>query len=132
MPLTRKILKALGDAMAAENGYTSQHGYELYDTTGTTEDWSYFATGGLGYTFEIGPTNFHPEFEKTVAEYRGTTEAAGDGGGNRVAYYLAQNNTSTARPSSKLRPRCRATRPGMRRTACPSRRPTSRWRPTPS
>ena len=40
--------------MAAENGYTSQHGYELYDTTGTTEDWSYYATGGLGYTFEIG------------------------------------------------------------------------------
>ena len=40
--------------MAAENGYTSQKGFELYDTTGTTEDWSYFATGGLGFTFEIG------------------------------------------------------------------------------
>ena len=40
--------------MAAENGYTSQKGYELYDTTGTTEDWSYSATGGFGFTFEIG------------------------------------------------------------------------------
>ena len=46
--------KALGDAMAAENGYTSQFGYELYDTTGTTEDWTYSATGGFGFTFEIG------------------------------------------------------------------------------
>jgi hypothetical protein len=97
-----KLLKGLGDAMAAENGYTSQHGYELYDTTGTTEDWSYFATGGLGYTFEIGATTFHPEFEKTVAEYRGTTKAAGDGGGNRAAYYLAQNNTANPKRHSVL------------------------------
>ena len=37
-----------------QNGYASQYGYQLYDTTGTTEDWSYFATGGLGFTFEIG------------------------------------------------------------------------------
>jgi hypothetical protein len=97
-----QILKSLGDAMAAENGYTSQHGYELYDTTGTTEDWSYFATGGLGYTFEIGPTNFHPPFEQTVAEYEGTTEAAGSGGGNREAYYLAQENTGNRKRHSVL------------------------------
>jgi hypothetical protein len=30
--------KALGDAMAKENGYFSQKSFELYDTTGTTED----------------------------------------------------------------------------------------------
>ena len=45
--------KALGDAMAKENGYFSQKGFELYDTTGTTEDWSYNATGGFGFTFEL-------------------------------------------------------------------------------
>ena len=67
------IYKALGDAMAAENGYASQNAYELYDTTGTTEDWSYFATGGLGFTFEIGPEHFHPPFAETVAEYDGST-----------------------------------------------------------
>lgn len=39
-------LKALGDEMAAQNGYTSQHAWELYDTTGSPEDWSYSATGG--------------------------------------------------------------------------------------
>ena len=51
-----------------QNGYTSQYGWELYDTTGTTEDWSYCATGGLGFTFEIGKgegvsltgAGFHP------------------------------------------------------------------------
>ena len=29
--------------MGKANGYASQYGYELYDTTGTTEDWSYYA-----------------------------------------------------------------------------------------
>ena len=48
------IYADLGARMAAQNGYTNQHSYQLYDTTGTTEDWSYYATGGLGYTFEIG------------------------------------------------------------------------------
>ena len=31
-------LKALGDAMGKATGYTSQYGWQLYDTTGTTED----------------------------------------------------------------------------------------------
>ncbi|MGA8851209.1 MAG: M14 family zinc carboxypeptidase, partial [Aeromicrobium sp.] len=51
-------LKALGAKMTAANGYRNIHGWELYDTTGTTEDWSYNATGGYGYTFEIGPDEF--------------------------------------------------------------------------
>ncbi len=87
------IFKALGDSMAAENGYSSQHGYQLYDTDGTTEDWSYNATGGLGFTFEIGDLGFHPPFAETVAEWNGTTDDA-TGGGNRAAYYKAQANTA--------------------------------------
>ena len=67
------IFKALGDSMAAENGYESQYGYQLYDTDGTTEDWSYNATGGLGYTFEIGHLGFHPPYADTIAEWNGTT-----------------------------------------------------------
>ena len=95
------IYKALGDSMAAENGYTSQYGYELYDTDGTTEDWSYNATGGLGFTFEIGDLGFHPPFEETVAEWNGTTDDA-TGGGNREAYYKAQQNTADATKHSVL------------------------------
>ena len=57
-------MKDLGARMAAQNGYRNIHGWQLYDTTGTTEDWSYNATGGYGYTFEIGPDEFHPPFPK--------------------------------------------------------------------
>lgn len=80
-------LRALSDAMAAQNGYASIPGYQLYDTTGSTEDWSYDATGGFGYTFEIGSEQFHPPFPEVVGEYEGTGAHAGKG--NRAAYLLA-------------------------------------------
>ena len=95
------IYKALGARMAGENGYANQYGYELYDTTGTTEDWSYWSTGGLGFTFEIGDLGFHPPFAETVAEWNGTTEDA-TGGGNRAAYFHAQENTADATRHSVL------------------------------
>jgi hypothetical protein len=84
-------LKALGAKMTAANGYANIHGWELYDTTGTTEDWSYNATGGYGYTFEIGPDEFHPPFPQVVDEYVGTGAYAGKG--NREAYLVALENT---------------------------------------
>ena len=89
-PFDEAALKALGDRMAAQNGYTSQHAWELYDTTGSTEDWSYNATGGFGYTFEIGPDEFHPPFPKVIDEYLGAGEYAGKG--NREAYLVALEN----------------------------------------
>jgi len=84
-------LKALGAKMSAANGYANIHGWELYDTTGTTEDWSYNATGGYGYTFEIGPDEFHPPFPEVVDEYLGAGQYAGKG--NREAYLVALENT---------------------------------------
>lgn len=84
-------LKALGTEMTAANGYRNIHGWELYDTTGTTEDWSYNATGGYGYTFEIGPDEFHPPFPHVIDEYLGAGEYAGKG--NREAYLDALENT---------------------------------------
>jgi zinc carboxypeptidase len=95
------LFKALGDSMAAENGYSSQYGYQLYDTDGTTEDWSYNATAGLGFTFEIGHLGFHPPYSVTVDEWNGTTDYA-TGGGNRAAYYKAQENTADATKHSVL------------------------------
>jgi hypothetical protein len=77
----------LGARMAAQNGYANIHGWELYDTTGTTEDWSYNATGGYGYTFEIGPNEFHPPFPEVIDEYLGAGEY--EGLGNREAYLIA-------------------------------------------
>ena len=80
-------MKEIGARFAAQNGYANIHGWELYDTTGTTEDWSYNATGGYGYTFEIGPDEFHPPFPKVIDEYLGAGEFAGKG--NREAYLIA-------------------------------------------
>ena len=80
-------MKAIGAEMTAQNGYANIHGWELYDTTGTTEDWSYNATGGFGYTFEIGPDEFHPPYPHVVDEYLGAGDYAGKG--NREAYLIA-------------------------------------------
>ncbi len=81
----------LGARMASNNGYTNQHSYQLYDTTGTTEDWSYYATGGLGFTFEIGD-EFHPPFPEVIDQYFGT--GAHGGRGNREAYLTALESTA--------------------------------------
>ncbi|HEY3261466.1 MAG TPA: M14 family metallopeptidase [Pseudonocardiaceae bacterium] len=88
-PLEEPQLAALGARMASRNGYANIPGFGLYDTTGTTEDWTFWSAGGIGYTFEIGPSEFHPPFETgVVAEYLGLAPAAGAGmGGNRAAYY---------------------------------------------
>ncbi|HEX2175096.1 MAG TPA: M14 family zinc carboxypeptidase [Nocardioidaceae bacterium] len=99
-PPDEAALKALGDAMAEQNGYTSQHAWELYDTTGSTEDWSYNATGGFGYTFEIGPNEFHPPFPQVIDEYLGAGEYAGKG--NREAYLLALENAADTATHSVL------------------------------
>jgi hypothetical protein len=88
-PLEEPQYKALGAALAAHNGYSNDPGFGLYDTTGATEDWSFWSTGGFAFTFEIGPSEFHPPYAVGVeAEYLGLPPAAGAGkGGNREAYY---------------------------------------------
>jgi hypothetical protein len=90
-PLEEPQQKALGAEMASHNGYANIPGFGLYDTTGTTEDWSFWTGGGFGYTFEIGPSEFHPPYETgVVAEYLGLAPAAGAGlGGNREAFFEA-------------------------------------------
>jgi hypothetical protein len=66
-------LKELGDLMEGDTGYTSQYGWQLYDTSGTTEDWNYGAAGTFGYTMELGPASadgghFHIEYQRGVVE----------------------------------------------------------------
>ncbi len=101
-PPDEPVYKALGDAMASRNGYSSEPSYQLYDTTGGTEDWSYYSTGGLGFTFEIGAGNFHPPYADTVAEYEGTSAAAANRGGNREAYFVAMESTASKARHSTL------------------------------
>jgi hypothetical protein len=103
-PLEEPLLEGLGARMASHNGYSNIPGYGLYDTTGSTEDWTFWAAGSLGYTFEIGDTDFHPAYEQgVVAEYLGLPPAAGAGlGGNREAYYEMLESTARARDHSLI------------------------------
>jgi hypothetical protein len=94
-------LKKLGAKMASKNGYANIHGWQLYDTTGTTEDYSYNATGGFGYTFEIGPDEFHPPYEDVVDEYVGAGKYKGKG--NRAAYLLALKHAADPKFSGTLK-----------------------------
>ena len=98
------VYKELGRSMAAQNGYKNQPSYRLYDTTGGTEDWTYYSTGGLGFTFEIGLGGFHPLYDDTIAEYEGTSAEATavNGKGNREAYFIALENTAEAAKHSVL------------------------------
>ena len=89
-------LRQLGDAMAKETRYLSQFSYQLYDTTGTTDDYIYDGLGGYSYTAEIGLNEFHPPYTEFQSEYDGVPETDDDGnptgnklGGLRRAYTLA-------------------------------------------
>ena len=89
-------LRALGDAMASETDYISQYSYQLYDTTGTTDDYLYDGLGAYSYTPEIGKDEFHPAYAEFVADYGGRPEVDRFGeptgrmlGGLKEAYTLA-------------------------------------------
>ena len=85
-------LKAIGDAIGTAAGYTSQYGFELYDTAGTTEDDSYAATGGYGYTVEMGPPdgNFHMPYQTGVIdEWTGANPHSANRGGLREGLLIA-------------------------------------------
>ena len=98
-PVDEPAMVSIGAQMASHNGYANIRGWQLYDTTGSLEDWSYWGTGGFAYTFEIGGTQFHPAYEPgVVAEYLGRAPASGAGkGGNREAYFaMLQATANTA------------------------------------
>ncbi len=51
-------LRALAFRMTHYNGYVAGTGSEiLYGTTGTTDDYAYYALGVAGFTYEISPTS---------------------------------------------------------------------------
>src|SRR3954469_2139528 len=112
-------LKRLGDKMAADTGYTSEYGYQLYDTSGTMEDWNYAAAGTYGYTIEMGPSadkggNFHIRYDRAVVhQWTGEETEKGKGKGLRDGLLAAGEEAAnrgefptlqgTAPPDSVLR-----------------------------
>jgi carboxypeptidase T len=81
-------LKLLGDKMGATTGYTSQYGWQLYDTHGTTEDWNYSAQGAFGYTIELGGSSFQDPYTQGVVNQYLVGKKSG-GRGAREALLLA-------------------------------------------
>ena len=53
---------AIGQSMAASNGYTPQQASDLYITDGTIDDWLWGAEGVFAFTFEMYPTTASPGF----------------------------------------------------------------------
>jgi murein tripeptide amidase MpaA len=102
-------LKKLGDRMARDTGYTSEYGYQLYDTSGTTEDWNYAAAGTFGYTIEMGPDsshggNFHIGFQDAVIDqWTGAQTLDGKGKGLRDAMLAAGEAAADRKQFSTLR-----------------------------
>ena len=105
-------MRRLGDAMARETEYISQYGWQLYDTTGTTDDWVYGGLASFSYTPEIGKVNFHPNYvDEFIPEYDGrpehdkiTGEETGRKlGGLREAYLLAGETAISIDSHSILR-----------------------------
>ena len=69
----RNTMAAMGQAMAATNGYTPEQASDLYITDGTINDWLYGQHGILNYTFEMYPATsaqggFYPPDEVIPAE----------------------------------------------------------------
>ena len=99
-------MKAIGDAIGDAAGYTSQYGYELYDTAGTTEDDSYAATGGYGFTVEMGPPdgNFHMPYKTGfIDDWTGENSYASGRGGLREGMLVAAEAAATASDHAILR-----------------------------
>jgi hypothetical protein len=97
-------LKQVGDRMADATGYESQYGWQLYDTSGTTEDWNYAAQGAFGYTIEIGPKDgeFHMPYETGfVKQWNG--EYAGNGKGLREALLIGAETAADTQYHSVIK-----------------------------
>ncbi|MEO6194080.1 MAG: M14 family zinc carboxypeptidase [Thermoanaerobaculia bacterium] len=56
------VFVAMGQAMAATNGYTAQQLFDLYVTDGTINDWLYGVHRIFTYTFEMYPVSSSPGF----------------------------------------------------------------------
>src|SRR5512137_635274 len=61
------VFVAMGQAMAATNGYTPQQASDLYITDGSIDDWAYATHKIFQYTFEMGSNTFYPSGSQIAA-----------------------------------------------------------------
>ena len=100
------VFVAMGEAMAATNGYTPQQASDLYITDGTYDDWAYGVHKIFGYTFEMYPTGSSPGFYPPDEVIKAQTER------NRLAVlYLISNADCPYRTIGKEGAYCTSTPP---------------------
>ncbi len=58
----RNVFAAMGQSMAATNGYTPEQASDLYIADGTYDDWAYGTHKVFAYTFEMYPVGSNPGF----------------------------------------------------------------------
>ena len=97
------LYKSLSDEMSGEAGYASTISYQLYadDHVGTTDGWSYFTTGGLGYVIEAMSSDFHPPYAQVVQHYE--TGSGSGTAGLRGAFFSALDSSANAGRHSVIR-----------------------------
>jgi len=61
-PIDHQAFVAIGNAMAALNGYTPTQSSGLYITDGSSDDWLYGERGIFAFTFELYPRGASPGF----------------------------------------------------------------------
>ncbi|NHC12766.1 zinc carboxypeptidase [Motilibacter deserti] len=87
-----ELYAALSKEMTDLNGYVPGVSAYDYQTTGETIDWSYFATRGFAYTFEIVTGGSAPVFQRVVDDYLGIGQYAGKS--NRAAFLKLLEQTA--------------------------------------
>lgn len=73
-----KAFKALGQAMAATNGYKAQQGSDLYIVDGDQEDWAYHEHRIFSFAFEMAKgaaKRYYPTATETAAELANNEQA---------------------------------------------------------
>ena len=115
---------AIGESMAASNGYTPQQASDLYITDGAIDDWLWGAEGVFAYTFEMYPTTSSPGFyppDEVIAEQTARNREA--------VLRLLEIADCPYRAIGKQG--CTAPAPSRHRRRSPRRRPSCRPRPRP-
>ncbi len=93
LPFDEALMRRVGARMARATGYANTPGTSLYDSSGGMEGWSYFDTGSIDFTPELGTPGFHPAFTRVIGEWAGTTRRAKGRGGMRKAIYSLEQFT---------------------------------------
>jgi hypothetical protein len=80
------VFVAMGQYMAATNGYTAQQSSDLYITDGSYDDWAYGVHQIFAYTFEMYPVADNPGFYPPAADIARETSR----NGQAVLYIIQQ------------------------------------------